>query len=617
MKNELDIYLFHRGEHRKIYDYLGAIFNEGKCVFRVWAPNAKKVQIIGDFNQWQGMDMRKINNEGIWEISLSGIYKYQKYKFKILGQDEKWRDKADPYARYSEIRPQTASIVYGDLRYDWEDEDWIKKRKETRNQPVNIYEVHLGSWIKNGDNFFNYREIAEKLCAYVKEMNYNYIEIMPINEYPLDDSWGYQGTGYYAVTSRYGTPEDFMYFVNYFHKNGIGVILDWVPGHFCKDNHGLYRFDGTPTYESNWKLLGENDGWGTANFDFSRNEVRSFLISNALFWMDKFHIDGLRMDAIANILYLDFGRDGHPELKNQYGDNRNLWGIEFLKSLNYAIKQEFPYALICAEDSTSWEGVTKSELDGGLGFKYKWNMGWMNDTLKYMSINPMDRGKFHKNLTFSLVYAFSENYILALSHDEVVHGKKSLVNKMPGNDWERFSNLRLLYAYMIAHPGKKLLFMGGEFGHYLEWRFYEELEWYLINVDLNKKLKKFVKDLNGFYLNEKALWELDGNPGCFEWIEHSNISDSIISFERKGKLGNDTLIVVLNFSGLNRQKYRIGVPKNTEYTEVFSSDCLEYGGSGIGNKEKIIPTKKEWNGRKQSIEVNIPAFSVQFFKSKG
>lgn len=617
MKNDMDVYLFHRGEHRRAYEFMGAHKKGKGAIFRVWAPKAQSVQLVGDFNSWTGIDMRKKNNEGIWEIEIPKVSKYDKYKYRVLGADGITRDKADPYGICSELRPKTASVYYDKYKYNWGDREWVEKREYSFNRPLNIYEVHLGSWMKAEDGeFLNYRDLAIKLCKYVKEMNYNYIELMPINEYPLDASWGYQGTGFFAVTSRYGTPEDFMFFVDHFHQNNIGIILDWVPGHFCKDEHGLYMFDGTPTYEYGWDMLRENEGWGTANFDFSRNEVRSFLISNALFWLREFHIDGLRVDAVANMLYLDFGKDGHPELKNQYGNNVNIWAVDFIKALNYAIKEEFPKAIICAEDSTAWPNVTKSETEGGLGFSYKWNMGWMNDTLKYMKENPMNRGAHHGNLTFSLMYAFSENYILSFSHDEVVHGKNSMINKMPGDLWQKFSNLRVLYSYMMTHPGKKLTFMGNEFGHYLEWRFYESLEWYQLDNDLNWKMREYVKDLNKFYMKQKSLWEKDGYWDTFQWIDHSNSTNSIISFIRRAEDRNEYLIVVLNFSGIYREKYRVGVPNPKIYKEIFNSDLEKYGGTGHTNNGDIKYQEMPWNGFNYSVEIDIPAFSAIVLKTK-
>lgn len=463
MEQELDVYLFHRGEHREVYNYMGAHLTKNSVIFRVWAPHAKSVAVVGDFNNWTGYDhmMKKINNEGIWELEIPNLKKLEKYKYRVESTDGRVEMKADPYAFYSEMRPNTASIVYDIPKFKWADKRWLNKRTTGLNKPINIYEVHLGSW-KRGihGEWLNYKDSAVMLAEYLKEMNYTHIEIMPINEYPLDASWGYQATGYYSVTSRYGTPEDFMFLVNLMHKNNIGVILDWVPGHFCKDAHGLYRFDGTPTYEYLDSRIGENKEWGTCNFDVTRNEVKSFLISNLTYWFKEFHIDGVRMDAVANMLYLSYGKDGEDDLRNKYGGKENLGAVDFFKELNSVVHDDFPDVLVVAEDSTAWPNVTKHPIDGGLGFDSKWNMGWMNDTLKYFSIDPIFRYQHHGKLTFSFMYAFSENYVLPLSHDEVVHGKKSIIEKMPGYYEDKLAHTRSLYSYQMAHPRKKIKFYG-------------------------------------------------------------------------------------------------------------------------------------------------------------
>lgn len=617
MKNNIDIYLFHRGEHRKTYDFLGVHYSEEKTIFRTWAPNAKKIELVGDFNNWIGVPMVKINNEGIWEVEVKNVRKLDRYKYKIESEKGLVQYKSDPYGIYSEKRPNTASVVYKIEDFLWKDKKWMGKKHFSKDKPLNIYEVHLGSWKqKENREFLNYKELAKELVKYVKSMNYNCVEILPINEHPLDDSWGYQGTGFFSTTSRYGTPEDFMYFVNYLHCNEIGVILDWVPGHFCKDEHGLYLFDGTPTYEYSWDLLRENHEWGTANFDFSRNEVRSFLISNALYWLKEFHIDGLRVDAVANIIYLDYGKKSHPNLKNEYGENINLSGINFLRELNRVIKKEVPRAITIAEESTAWYGVTKLENENGLGFDYKWNMGWMNDTLSYIKEDPIFRGGNHKKLTFPMLYAYSENYILPFSHDEVVHGKKSLINKIPGTLEEKLGNLKALYGYMITQPGKKLQFMGNEFAHYLEWRFYEELEWKITKEAPGKYIKRFVKDLNKIYLKEKALWEKDSSWDGFQWIDGNNESTSVISYYRKGKKIEDDLIIIINFSGVNWEKYRIGVNKKIKYKEILNSNKNIYGGHDEGNKNIYFSEKVGWHGFHYSIELMIPAFSVFILKGE-
>lgn len=615
MERELDIYLFHRGEHREAYNYMGAHCTRKSVIFRVWAPHAKSVAVVGDFNNWDGSNhmMNKINAEGIWELEIPKLKKMEKYKYRVEDSYGNVVMKADPYAFYSEIRPNTASIVYDVPKFRWADKRWLNKRTTGLNKPINIYEVHLGSW-KRGihGEWLNYRDSAMMLCDYLKEMNYTHVEIMPLNEYPLDASWGYQATGYYSVTSRYGTPEDFMFFVNLMHKNNIGVILDWVPGHFCKDAHGLYKFDGTPCYEYQDERLGENKEWGTCNFDVTRNEVKSFLISNLTYWFKEFHIDGVRMDAVANMLYLSYGKDGE-KITNQYGGQENLGAVDFFKEMNSVIHDDFPNVLIVAEDSTAWPLVTKHPVDGGLGFDSKWNMGWMNDTLKYFSIDPLYRKDYHDKLTFSFMYAFSENYVLPLSHDEVVHGKKSIVDKMPGYQEDKLAHTRALYSYQMAHPGKKLNFMGNEFAHGLEWRFYESLEWHLIEQhEDNKNMQTFVRDLNKIYLDEKALWEDGGDT--FEWIEHENYSENMIAFMRKIRDFKEHLIIVFNFSGANKIKYRIGVPENKVYNVIINSDDKKYGGKGNLKKKKYKPILESWNYREQHIEIDIPANTVVFLK---
>jgi 1,4-alpha-glucan branching enzyme len=640
-QTEMDRYLFHRGEHKRAYEYMGAHPSSNGTFFRIWAPRAKSVSVVGNFNGWNATinPMSKINNEGIWELNIDGIGKGEIYKFDIETQFGNRIQKSDPYAFYSELRPNTASVIQGLEDYQWNDEKWLKKRDKTNHyeSPMNIYEVHLGSWkqkqiesnkIENYDNssgiievnhecFYNYREIADELAKYVKHMGYTHIEIMPVSEYPLDASWGYQGTGYYSITSRYGTPEDFKYFMDKMHKNNIGVILDWVPGHFCKDSHGLYRFDGTPTYEYQWELLGENYDWGTANFDLSRNEVKSFLISNALYWIREFHIDGLRIDAVANMIYLDYGKkESHPELKNEHGGNENLWAVEFLRELNKSILEEHSGVYIAAEESTAWPLVTKPGYIGGLGFTYKWNMGWMNDMLAYMEADPINRKYHHNYITFSFMYAFSENYVLPLSHDEVVHGKKSLLDKMPGTYEQKFSNLRVFYGYTMSHPGKKLLFMGGEFGQFVEWRYYEDLDWNLLDYQKHKELSDYTRDLNLFYKKEKSLWENDCSHEGFQWIDCLNYQESIISFIRKSKNKDDFMIGIFNFTPVPKTGYRVGVPRFAIYEEVFNSDLKKYGGSGIINEGELHPTQESWNEMKYSIMIDIPPLSAVFYKAK-
>lgn len=618
MEQELDVYLFHRGEHREVYNYMGAHLTKNSVIFRVWAPHAKSVAVVGDFNNWTGYDhmMKKINNEGIWELEIPNLKKLEKYKYRVESADGRVEMKADPYAFYSEMRPNTASIVYDISKFKWADKRWLNKRTTGLNKPINIYEVHLGSW-KRGihGEWLNYKDSAVMLAEYLKEMNYTHIEIMPINEYPLDASWGYQATGYYSVTSRYGTPEDFMFLVNLMHKNNIGVILDWVPGHFCKDAHGLYRFDGTPTYEYLDSRIGENKEWGTCNFDVTRNEVKSFLISNLTYWFKEFHIDGVRMDAVANMLYLSYGKDGEDDLRNKYGGKENLGAVDFFKELNSVVHDDFPDVLVVAEDSTAWPNVTKHSIDGGLGFDSKWNMGWMNDTLKYFSIDPIFRYQHHGKLTFSFMYAFSENYVLPLSHDEVVHGKKSIIEKMPGYYEDKLAHTRSLYSYQMAHPGKKLNFMGNEFAHGLEWRFYESLEWHLLDQNNgNKEVQAYVKALNTLYLEDKSLWE--DSWDTFEWIEHENYTENMLAFLRKTKDFKEHLVVVFNFSGEDKKKYKIGVPENKVYNIILNSDDKKFGGKGTVKKKKYKPIDKSWNYREQHIELDIPKNTVIFLKTE-
>ena len=607
MSGQMEHYLFHRGEYRQAYEYFGAHPNRSSTIFRIWAPAAKSVAVVGDFNNWNAREedyCQKITNEGIWEVEIKKVKKGAIYKFQI---ETSWGQKilkADPYAFYSELRPQTASVVNGIPKFRWGDKKWLNNREIGYAKPINIYEVHLGSWKKKEDGtYYNYREIAELLVEYMLEMNYTHIEIMPITEYPFDGSWGYQATGYYSVTSRYGTPEDFMYFVNYFHKNNLGVILDWVPGHFCKDSHGLYRFDGSACYEYENSSLGENE-WGSANFNVTRNEVRSFLLSNLYFWVKEFHIDGIRMDAISNMLYY---RGGLSENKHS---------VEFLQYINQSLHEEYPDVMLIAEDSSAWPLVTKYQEDGGLGFDFKWNMGWMNDTLKYMEQDPFFRKSHHGKLTFSFMYAFSENFILPLSHDEIVHGKNSILNKMPGYYEDKLAHVRNLYSYQMAHPGKKLNFMGNEFVQGLEWRYYEQLEWQLLKDNKgSQNIQKYVKALNKMYLEEEAFWH-DGQDG-FEWIEHENINENMLIFLRKTPNMEDFIIAVFNFSGKDHEKYPLGVPlEDGEYEVILDSNEKKFGGSYQGKKRKYKAIKKSWNYREQYIEIKIAKNSAIFLKYK-
>ena len=607
MSGQVEQYLFHRGEYRQAYEYLGAHPTRSSTIFRIWAPSAKSVAVVGDFNDWIAREedyCRKLNNVGLWEVEIKKVKKGFLYKYQI---ETSWGEKilkSDPYAFYSELRPHTASIVNGKPKFRWGDKKWLNNREIGYAKPINIYEVHLGSWKKKEDGtYYNYKEIAELLVKYMLEMNYTHIEIMPIIEYPFDGSWGYQGTGYYSVTSRYGTPEDFMYFINCFHKNNLGVILDWVPGHFCKDSHGLYRFDGSACYEYEDSSLGENE-WGSANFNVTRNEVRSFLLSNLYFWIKEFHIDGIRMDAVSNMLYY---RDGLSENKHS---------VEFLQYINQSLHEEYPDVMLIAEDSSAWPLVTKYQEDGGLGFDFKWNMGWMNDTLKYMEQDPFFRKSHHGKLTFSFMYAFSENFILPLSHDEIVHGKNSILNKMPGYYENKLAHVKNLYSYQMAHPGKKLNFMGNEFVQGLEWRYYEQLEWQLLKDNKGSQdIQKYVKALNKMYLDEEALWH-DGQDG-FEWIEHENINENMLIFLRKTPNMEDFIIAVFNFSGKDHEKYPLGVPlEDGEYEAILDSNEKKFGGSYQGRKRKYKPIKKSWNYREQYIEIKIAKNSAIFLKYK-
>ena len=607
MSGQVEQYLFHRGEYRQAYEYLGAHPTRSSTIFRIWAPSAKSVAVVGDFNDWIAREedyCRKLNNVGLWEVEIKKVKKGFLYKYQI---ETSWGEKilkSDPYAFYSELRPHTASIVNGKPKFRWGDKKWLNNREIGYAKPINIYEVHLGSWKKKEDGtYYNYKEIAELLVKYMLEMNYTHIEIMPIIEYPFDGSWGYQGTGYYSVTSRYGTPEDFMYFINYFHKNNLGVILDWVPGHFCKDSHGLYRFDGSACYEYEDSSLGENE-WGSANFNVTRNEVRSFLLSNLYFWTKEFHIDGIRMDAVSNMLYY---RDGLSENKHS---------VEFLQYINQSLHEEYPDVMLIAEDSSAWPLVTKYQADGGLGFDFKWNMGWMNDTLKYMEQDPFFRKSHHGKLTFSFMYAFSENFILPLSHDEIVHGKNSILNKMPGYYENKLAHVKNLYSYQMAHPGKKLNFMGNEFVQGLEWRYYEQLEWQLLKDNKGSQdIQKYVKALNQMYLEEEALWH-DGQDG-FEWIEHENINENMLIFLRKTLDMQDFIIAVFNFSGKDHEKYPLGVPlEDGEYEVILDSNEKRFGGSYQGRKRKYKAIKKSWNYREQYIEIKIAKNSAIFLKYK-
>jgi len=615
-------YLFHQGNLFYSYKMLGAhimeLDGEMGVRFTVWAPNAQAVSVVGDFNDWDGRKnrMKKLNSQGIWVIFIAGLKEGDNYKYEILNANGHLILKADPYAVYSELRPRTASVIYPLDNYTWQDEEWQQEKSEhdPYKQPISIYEVHLGTWKKHEDgSLYTYRELADELISYVKKMGYTHIELMPINEHPFDRSWGYQLTGYYSVTSRYGNPDDFKYFVDCCHQNGIAVILDWVPGHFCKDEQGLRLFDGTTLYEYQDSRKAEKEEWGTLTFDYERCEVQSFLISNLFFWFDEYHLDGIRVDAVASMLYLNFGKKDQS-LRNEHGGKENIEAIEFIKKMNKAVFEHFSGILMIAEESSAWPMVSSPTYLGGLGFNYKWNMGWMNDMLKYMELDPIHRKWHHNLITFSLFYAFSENFILPISHDEVVYGKKSLLNKMPGDYWQKFANLRLFLAYMVTHPGKKLLFMGSEFGQFDEWKDLEDLDWDLLDYDMHKKTMKYSKTLNEFYLKEDALWYNDHQQEGFSWIDANNSDQSIISFIRRGEREDDYLIIICNFTPAYYGNYKVGVPEQRNYQEIFNSDQLEYGGSNKVNEGKFKAMDSQWNNCQYSIEIQIPPLAVSIFK---
>lgn len=617
--NEDNIYRFHCGSNYSAYKMLGAHIVEENGVkgirFTTWAPNAKKVYVAGEFNSFNIEErflLTKISQYGLWSIFVQDTQAGIMYKYIIETKEGKHIYKCDPYALASEIRPNNASIVYEAKKFIWEDSSWLtkRKRKDNYNSPMNIYEVHLGSWRRKEDgSFLTYDEISEILPEYVKEMGYTHVELMPLVEHPLDESWGYQATGYYSVTSRYGTMEGLKKIVNELHKRNIGVILDWVPGHFCKDAHGLYMFDGTPTYEYQEQWRADNSGWGTYNFDLGRAEVRSFLISNAFFWIEEFHVDGLRVDAVSNILYRDYGRSQGQWKANKYGDHGNLEGIDFLRVLNKAIKENFKNFVMIAEESTAWPNVCREE---GLGFNFKWNMGWMNDVLEYVQIDTMFRKQHHGKLNFSMMYAYAENYILPISHDEIVHGKKALVEKMFGDDWNKFAGARVFLSYMMGHPGKKLSFMGTELGQRIEWRDHEQLEWYLIEkLPMHRGLRDYVKDINKLYLNHKCMWEQDCSPEGFKWIDADDDENSILSFIRYSKKEDDILLFICNFKPEVHYDFKLKVPYAGEYVEVLNSDEKKYGGSGqVMGKVRLIAELEE-KGEKQHnneyfINIKVP-----------
>ncbi|MBQ7288904.1 MAG: 1,4-alpha-glucan branching protein GlgB [Clostridia bacterium] len=598
------------------YRFFGAHRKGKKTLFRVWAPNAAAVSLVGDFCDWEnGLPMQ--GEDGIFTLETDACADFANYKYKVTAQDGSTVLKADPYAFHAETAPGTASKFYDLSSYEWQDRAW-QEAKGTKNMyasPVNIYEVHLGSWIQYEDrNFYNYKDIAVPLAAYVKKMGYTHVELMPICEYPYDGSWGYQVSGYFAPTSRYGTPHDFMAFVDIMHKNGIGVILDWVPAHFPKDAFGLYRFDGTPCYEYADERKGEHKEWGTCVFDYGRNEVVSFLISSAYFWLDTYHIDGLRVDAVASMLYLDYNRKEGEWMPNQYGGKENLEAIAFLRRLNETVFAHYPQALMIAEESTAWPMVTKPTYVDGLGFNLKWNMGWMNDMLRYMSLDPLSRKYNHNMLTFSFFYAFSENFILPISHDEVVHGKCSMIEKMSGDYDQKFASLRTFYMYMMAHPGKKLLFMGQEFAQFIEWNYQQQLDWFLLEYEKHRQMQDFVRALNHLYKKSSCLWENDFSWEGFSWISHDDNAQSIIAFRRIDKKGRE-LIAVCNFVPVERQNYRIGSPGG-RLKLIFNSDWEEFGGNSPHLPVELADEEEPMHGYERSVALDIPPMSAMFFELK-
>ena len=620
-----DAAAFYGGTNSEAYRYLGAhrTRRSGKdgYVFRTWAPNAAHVSVVGDFCGWNGYayPMEK-NADGFWECFVPSLKRYDTYKFAVTAQTGETVLKADPYAFHAETRPGTASKLYDLGGYRWGDDEWRSSRAKAPldRSPLNIYEVHLGSWRRheNGD-FYDYRTLARELADHVLDLGYNCVELMPVTEYPLDDSWGYQCTGYFAATSRYGTPRDFMYFVDHLHQKGISVILDWVPSHFCKDAHGLIDFDGTPCYEYADPNKREHEGWGTRVFDYGRGEVKSFLLSSAAFWLREFHVDGLRVDAVASMLYLDYGRENGRWTPNINGGHENLEAIDFLRALNETAFSVDPNALMVAEESTAWPLVTRPAKDGGLGFNLKWNMGWMNDMCHYLKLDPWFRQFHHKDITFSLMYAFSENFVLPISHDEVVHMKGSLRGKMPGDDWQQLAGVRAFTAYLLAHPGKKLTFMGAELGQWHEWDFASQLDWYLLENKENQQTRRFFKDINHFYLSQSPLWDIDFSWEGFEWLVADDNHNNVVVFVRRDRKGRE-LIAAVNFSPVGCADYRFGVPPKKIYREVFTTDLPAYGGTGDWcNEGELLTESIPSHGKPCSLCVTIPPLGAVFFAGKG
>jgi len=624
--SDYDIYLFGEGRHQQIYEKLGAHQREVEGVtgvnFAVWAPNCYKVSVVGDFNRWDNRTHAMINRgaSGIWELFIPNIDVGTTYKYEIRSHNQGYTaQKADPYGFYAELRPNTASIVYDIDQYEWDDSEWMTQRaeQEALSQPMNIYEIHLGSWKRDvEEEYLTYRELADDLVPYLVDMGYTHIELLPVSEHPLDASWGYQVIGYYAPTSRFGTPDDFMYFVDKCHQSDIGVILDWVPAHFPKDEHGINYFDGTHLYSHEDSRKGEHPDWGTMIFNYGRNEVRNFLVANALFWLKKYHIDGLRVDAVSSIIYLDFSRDSGQWIPNKYGGNENLEALSFLREFNEVVHQEAPGAVTIAEESTAWPMVSRPTYIGGLGFTLKWNMGWMHDTLKYLQLDPIYRRYHHNQITFALLYAFSENFVLSLSHDEVVHGKRSVIGKMPGDYWQQFAQVRTLFGYQYTQVGKILNFMGAEIGQFSEWSEERSLDWHLLDYEKHRQLKTWVKDLNHFYKSQPALYEVDFESSGFEWIEANDADASTYSYIRYAKDKSDYLVIVINFTPVVRDNYRLGVPEDGFYQEMLNSDAEIYGGGNVGNQGGKQSQPIEKHGLPHSINLTVPPLGILIFKKQ-
>jgi 1,4-alpha-glucan branching enzyme len=623
---DFELHLFAEGTFFRAYDTLGAHLRTVEGIagvhFVVWAPNAARVSIVGDFNQWDGRrhPMTSRGATGLWELFIPGLTDGTLYKYEIRPQGrEAILLKADPYAFASELRPKTASVAHDTTRYSWSDQAWMdaRRQRDPLTAPVTIYEVHLGSWMRvpeENDRWLTYRELAAKLIPYAKDMGYTHLELLPVTEHPFDGSWGYQSTGYFSVTSRYGSPEEFMAFVDAAHQAGIGVLMDWAPAHFPDDPHGLSQFDGTHLYDHADPRLGYHPDWHSRIFNYGRIEVRNFLMNSALFWLDRYHIDGLRVDAVASMLYLDYGRKPGEWIPNQFGGHENLSAVLFVKDLNVLAHRDFPGTMMLAEESTSWAGVSRPTYTGGLGFTFKWNMGWMHDVLEYFSHDPIHRMYHHNQLTFGLLYAFNENFVLPLSHDEVVHGKQSLIDKMPGDEWQQFANLRALYGFMYGHPGKKMLFMGGEFGQRREWNHDSSLDWHLLQYAPHAGLQRLVRDLNRMYREERALSEIDHDWPGFQWIDFHDAAQSIIAFLRKGKDPDQQVLCVCNFTPIPRHDYRIGVPREGYYRELLNTDASVYGGADLGNQGGVQSQRVSCHGFDHSLRLTLPPLAVLFLK---